>query len=384
MRVEVILWNSSFSFHLSLERPMNQTEMVEHVNFNVTANVSCSKLITPTFYDYMSRIDNVTLSLIVFCCVETLITFILFVICCHFFCTYVSSSARSSKLAWLAGIFPLASGASCIGMIVPRAMPLSDMIIVFTAVLEIFRYISRCLFGFVDLVIDCCGGMQSMSDEHSVFQLKLNTGPCCCCFVCLPKLSPTVKNIRIMRFFVYQNAIFRPILFFFIGVFWVDRWGSFDTEVPFKPFITTLVVLSSLIALYGVNVFHMTTKEPLKKYKIYILMSIIQFVILIFNLQAPIFLACSSLVSCDEMLLPSYAKTSLWHHMVVVTECLLLLSLAMWFFRPQENCMFDKFYISRADQHVERNETVHLKPELLRCPYEDMEIYSVANAYNNI
>ncbi|XP_003366715.1 organic solute transporter subunit alpha, partial [Trichinella spiralis] len=190
----------------------------------------------------------------------------------------------------------LASGASCIGMIVPRAMPLSDMIIVFTAVLEIFRYISRCLFGFVDLVIDCCGGMQSMSDEHSVFQLKLNTGPCCCCFVCLPKLSPTVKNIRIMRFFVYQNAIFRPILFFFIGVFWVDRWGSFDTvchcmkftlrvslciffvvlqEMPFKPFITTLVVLSSLIALYGVNVFHMTTKEPLKKYKIYILMSII-------------------------------------------------------------------------------------------------------------
>ncbi|OUC43423.1 hypothetical protein D917_09782 [Trichinella nativa] len=208
-----------------------------------------------------------------------------------------------------------------------------------------------------------------------------------------------------MRFFVYQNAIFRPILFFFIGVFWVDRWGSFDTvchcmkftlrvslciffvvlqEMPFKPFITTLVVLSSLIALYGVNVFHMTTKEPLKKYKIYILMSIIQFVILIFNLQAPIFLACSSLVSCDEMLLPSYAKTSLWHHMVVVTECLLLLSLAMWFFRPQENCMFDKFYISRADQHVERNETVHLKPELLRCAYEDMEIYSVANAYNNI
>ncbi|KRX45031.1 Organic solute transporter alpha-like protein 3, partial [Trichinella murrelli] len=298
------LWNSSFSFHLSLDKPMNQTEMVEHVNFNVTANVSCSKLITPTFYDYMSRIDNVTLSLIVFCCVETLITFILFVICCHFFCTYVSSSARSSKLAWLAGIFPLASGASCIGMIVPRAMPLSDMIIV-------------------------------------------------------------LKNIRIMRFFVYQNAIFRPILFFFIGVFWVDRWGSFDTEMPFKPFITTLVVLSSLIALYGVNVFHMTTKEPLKKYKIYILMSIIQFVILIFNLQAPIFLACSSLVSCDEMLLPSYAKTSLWHHMVVVTECLLLLSLAMWFFRPQENCMFDKFYISRADQHVERNETVHLKPELL-------------------
>ncbi|KRY37571.1 Organic solute transporter alpha-like protein 3 [Trichinella spiralis] len=345
MRVEVILWNSSFSFHLSLERPMNQTEMVEHVNINVTANVSCSKLITPTFYDYMSRIDNVTLSLIVFCCVETLITFILFVICCHFFCTYVSSSARSSKLAWLAGIFPLASGASCIGMIVPRAMPLSDMIIVFTAVLEIFRYISRCLFGFVDLVIDCCGGMQSMSDEHSVFQLKLNTGPCCCCFVCLPKLSPTVKNIRIMRFFVYQNAIFRPILFFFIGVFWVDRWGSFDTEMPFKPFITTLVVLSSLIALYGVN--------------------------------APIFLACSSLVSCDEMLLPNYAKTSLWHHMVVVTECLLLFSLAMWFFRPQGNCMFDKFYISRADQHVERNETVHLKPELLRCAYEDMEIYSV-------
>ncbi|KRZ55323.1 Organic solute transporter alpha-like protein 3 [Trichinella nativa] len=221
MRVEVILWNSSFSFHLSLDKTMNQTEMVEHVNFNVTANVSCSKLITPTFYDYMSRIDNVTLSLIVFCCVETLITFILFVICCHFFCTYVSSSARSSKLAWLAGIFPLASGASCIGMIVPRAMPLSDMIIVL--------YISRCLFGFVDLVIDCCGGIQSMSDEHSVFQLKLNTGPCCCCFVCLPKLSPTVKNIRIMRFFVYQNAIFRPILFFFIGVFWVDRWGSFDT-----------------------------------------------------------------------------------------------------------------------------------------------------------
>ncbi|KRY68944.1 Organic solute transporter alpha-like protein 3 [Trichinella pseudospiralis] len=356
-QVEVILWNSSFSFYFSLEKTMNQTEMVEHVNFNLTANVSCSDLITPMFYDYMSRIDNVTLSLIVFCCVETLITFILFVICCHFFCTYVSSSARSSKLAWLAGIFPLASGASCIGMIVPRAMPLSDMIIVL--------YISRCLFGFVDLVIDCCGGIQSMSDEHSVFQMKLNTGPCCCCFVCLPKLSPTVKNIRIMRFFVYQNAIFRPILFFFIGVFWVDRWGSFDTKMPFKPFITTLVVLSSLIALYGVNVFHMTTKEPLKKYKIHILMSIIQFVILIFNLQAPIFLACSSLVSCDEMLLPSYAKTSLWHHMAVVTECLLLLSLAMWFFRPQENCMFDKFYMSKADQHVEGNETVHLKPELL-------------------
>ncbi|KHJ45265.1 hypothetical protein D918_04569 [Trichuris suis] len=310
-------------------------------NGNRTSSLlPCSDLITPPLSHYWLEVDPVTTALIITSFFEAIITLMLFGVCVHFITLYVSSRLRASRLLWLCGIFPVYSTVSCIGMVVPRSMPISDGLVIL--------YISRCMFEYVDLVMHCLG--EDKGAKEKVDKFKLNTAPCCCCCPCIPHLEPTTRNFKIFRMLVYQIAFVRPLVTYISMVLWVDRWGDFDPSAPWKPFLSSIVIASTLLAIYGVNVIHEAAKHHLYKFKMHVAMAFMQIMLLIYNVQGPLFGLCGGLLSCEEQLLPDYAKASLWHHLLVVLECFIMLALAMWFCRPSVNEMFDRYHrVTQSD-----------------------------------
>uniref|UniRef100_A0A5S6R546 Organic solute transporter alpha-like protein n=1 Tax=Trichuris muris TaxID=70415 RepID=A0A5S6R546_TRIMR len=301
-----------------------------------TTNLPCGDLITPPLKRYWLEVDSVTTALIATSCFEAIIILILYGVCVHFITLYVSSRIRASRLLWLCGIFPVSSTISCVGMVVPRSMALSDGVAIL--------YISRCMFEFVDLVLHCLGEDKRVQTKVEI--LKLNTGPCCCCCCCpcVPDVKPTERNLKIVRLLVYQVALIRPIVMYVNIVLWLDRWGEFEPTAPWRPFLATIVVISTLLAMYGVNIIHNASKVQLFKFKMHVIMAFMQLMLVIYNMQSPLFSVFGGYIGCEEQLLPSYAKAFLWHHFVVVAECLVMLSLAMWFCRPSSNEIFDRYH----------------------------------------
>ncbi|CDW57120.1 hypothetical protein TTRE_0000540701 [Trichuris trichiura] len=272
---------------------MNSTDIP---NGNKTLSLlPCSDLVTPPLSHYWLEVDPATTALIIISFFEAIIILMLFGVCVHFITLYVSSRLRASRLLWLCGIFPVYSTVSCIGMVVPRSMPISDGVVI-------------------------------------------------------------LRNFKIFRMLVYQIAFVRPLVAYINMVLWVDRWGDFDPSSPWRPFLSTIVIASTLLAIYSVNVIHEAAKLHLYKFRMHIVMAFMQIVLLVYNVQSSLFGLCSGFISCEEQLLPDYAKASLWHHLIVVLECFVMLALAMWFCRPTVNEMFDRYHrVTPNDDSDSRN-----------------------------
>ncbi|VDP12248.1 unnamed protein product [Soboliphyme baturini] len=119
------------------------------------------------------------------------------------------------------------------------------------------------------------------------------------------------RNIRILRLLVYQNAVIRPLTVYMASVILLDKWDEYKSDDFIKTLFNTVNVVSMTFALYGVHVLTRTTSPVLQHLKLIPLMRFVQFFMVLYGVQAPIFLWVTSCWQCNS-LLPNQSVTNSW------------------------------------------------------------------------
>ncbi|KRY20530.1 Organic solute transporter alpha-like protein 3 [Trichinella patagoniensis] len=124
----------------------------EKVHLNGTRSFSS---LTPTAKEFAKNITSLYLTFNILCTIAVLLIVGNFFLHAYFIFKYIAKRSRASKLLWLAGLYPIVGTVSVLAMWIPRSFSISDMIIML--------YFARCLYVYVDYVIDCFGGLEKMS-----------------------------------------------------------------------------------------------------------------------------------------------------------------------------------------------------------------------------
>ncbi|KRZ78935.1 Organic solute transporter alpha-like protein 3 [Trichinella papuae] len=246
--------------------------------------------LTPSAEEFAKNITSLYLTFNILCTIAALLIVGNFFLHAYFIFKYITKRSRASKLLWLAGLYPIIGTVSVLAMWIPRSFSLSDMIIML--------YFARCLYVYVDYVIDCFGGHEKMSQALAEETIKMNTPPCCCCCSCLPDTSA-------------------------VGI---------------------LTTISSMVALYGIIVFSKVAMLPLRHFKVGELKIFVQITIVLHSIQEPIFANLGSYeVFQSGPLLHERDAANYWLHCLLIAESLIMSLLSSLIFRPQVNAAFDRF-----------------------------------------
>ncbi|KRX54223.1 Organic solute transporter alpha-like protein 3 [Trichinella sp. T9] len=124
----------------------------EKVHLNGTRSFSS---LTPTAKEFAKNVTSLYLTFNILCTIAVLLIVGNFFLHAYFIFKYIAKRSRASKLLWLAGLYPIVGTVSVLAMWIPRSFSISDMIIML--------YFARCLYVYVDYVIDCFGGREKMS-----------------------------------------------------------------------------------------------------------------------------------------------------------------------------------------------------------------------------
>ncbi|KRX17732.1 Organic solute transporter alpha-like protein 3 [Trichinella nelsoni] len=303
----------------------------EKVQLNGTRSFSISSL-TPTAKEFAKNITSLYLTFNILCTIAVLLIVGNFFLHAYFIFKYIAKRSRASKLLWLAGLYPTVGTVSVLAMWIPRSFSISDMIIML--------YFARCLYVYVDYVIDCFGGREKMSQALAGVTIKMNTPPCCCCCSCLPDLPATAKNIQWLSMLAKQNALIRPFTFYILALLFVDDFNS--KSIIFAVGILTTV--SSMVAFYGITLFSKAAMPSLSHFKVDKLKIFVQTTIVLHSIQEPIFTNLGSYEVFDSgPLLHGPSAASYWLHCLLIGESLIMSLLSSLIFRPQVNAAFDRF-----------------------------------------
>ncbi|KAL1242887.1 Cuticle collagen dpy-5 [Trichinella spiralis] len=208
-------------------------------------------------------------------------------------------------MIWLLQIFLAISVCSCVGMCVPRAI----------AVCEIMM-----LFSFPSVCSNILEG-----DYINYREPEL----CCICCPCLPVKVITKDRIRAIRWLIYQNAILLPISYILALLVKLDKFDeitniSISVSYPIIITVTTVSALVAALLFDGIESEH----------------SIVD---LFFNFQMPLFrLLTVGTITCNGII-PAYDRSFMWSQVLLVTECLVLSYVLCWFLRPCVNKAFDLY-----------------------------------------
>ncbi|KRY34864.1 Organic solute transporter alpha-like protein 3 [Trichinella spiralis] len=303
----------------------------EKVQLNGTRSFSISSL-TPTAEEFAKNITSLYLTFNILCTIAVLLIVGNFFLHAYFIFKYIAKRSRASKLLWLAGLYPIVGTVSVLAMWIPRSFSISDMIIM--------MYFARCLYVYVDYVIDCFGGREKMSQALAGVTVKMNTPPCCCCCSCLPDLPATAKNIQWLSMLAKQNALIRPFTFYILALFFVDDFNS-KSMISAVGILTTV---SSVVAFYGITVFSKAAMPSLSHFKVDKLKIFVQMTIVLHSIQEPIFANLGSYEVFDSgPLLHGPSASNYWLHCLLIGESLIMSLLSSLIFRPQVNAAFDRF-----------------------------------------
>ncbi|KRZ62610.1 Organic solute transporter alpha-like protein 3 [Trichinella nativa] len=281
----------------------------EKVHLNGTR---CFSSLTPTAKEFAKNITSLYLTFNILCTIAVLLIVGNFFLHAYFIFKYIAKRSRASKLLWLAGLYPIVGTVSVLAMWIPRSFSISDMIIML--------YFARCLYVYVDYVIDCFGGREKMSQALAGVTIKMNTPPCCCCCSCLPDLPATAKNIQWLSMLAKQNALIRPFTFYILALLFISAVGILTT-------------VSSMVAFYGITLFSKAAMPSLSHFKVDKLKIFVQITIVLHSIQEPIFTILGSYEVID----------SDWLHCLLIGESLFMSLLSTLIFRPQVNAAFDRF-----------------------------------------
>ncbi|OUC41295.1 hypothetical protein D917_03481 [Trichinella nativa] len=281
-------------------------------------------------------IDRTSMMLILLTFLASAFIIICFAISLHFIIKYVSSIEQRWRMIWLLQIFLAISVCSCVGMCVPRAIAVCEIMMLFS--------FSQCLFKYVRFIVGCFDGEENMTFRLEGDYINYREPELCCiCCPCLPVKVITKDRIRAIRWLIYQNAVLLPISYILALLVKLDKFDEV-TNISARFFKNTFMHKISLLLL--------------KDYCLTALKVNIQLLIFFFNFQMPLFrLLTVGTITCNGII-PAYDRSFsnfplsnntipryniLWSQVLLVTECLVLSYVLCWFLRPCVNKAFDLY-----------------------------------------
>ncbi|XP_043929504.1 organic solute transporter subunit alpha-like [Protopterus annectens] len=145
------------------------------------------------------------------------------------------------------GLFPIVTVCCQLGMYVPRAASLLDLVAAIS--------LAAALYSFFHLTVRYLGGVSEMIDKLQYVQSRLNVGPCCCCFVCLPTFTMNWKIYGVLRIAILQSLILQPLLHIISAVIWADGKYFQERVNVHNPlfYIGIMMAVSTLLSFYVFN-----------------------------------------------------------------------------------------------------------------------------------
>ncbi|CAL1545847.1 unnamed protein product [Lymnaea stagnalis] len=331
---------------------------------NRTGDGNCSGVIyLPLSEEFFQSINVAEKIIVALCGIVTMVTLGVFIQeAIHIMYRYTSSRDIKFKTIQILGILPVISFAAFFALCIPKANLLSQLITM--------MYISVTIYNFTHLMIMYCGGKQKLLLLFKDDKIKLQAPPCCCCCCCLPILQVNLKNVRVLKFLVLQNAIAQPIFAFLSVVFWLDNKftkGKISLTDSYL-YITVLANVSFLFGLYGLIMTFDLCKVHLKPMFIMAKFVLFQLIILLSLLQESIFatFAKYGMPACRGML-SSIVRGEAYFQMVLIIQ-LLIVSLVTRHFYLQPHDLHIKIDYSAEkinEIKIEGNSIGTMKPENL-------------------
>ncbi|XP_070578962.1 organic solute transporter subunit alpha-like [Ptychodera flava] len=157
--------------------------------------------------------------------------------------------------------YPIFILISYISVIVPKTAPAS-----MTAG---SLYLAIVLYQFQYLLRDYFEGRQNFLKVMSTTEISLASFPICMCR-CLPMITMTQANVDRVRYCVLQHAVLRPLLYYVMLLVSMatDTYPSrYDKNMPYF-YITLVINLSTILAMYGIGLARQAMENHLHECKI--------------------------------------------------------------------------------------------------------------------
>jgi organic solute transporter subunit alpha len=215
----------------------------------------------PTAADLFKNLSTFGYVLVASLVVNVLLTIAVYAEEVFFILKHFERGERRNRTIWILAFFPVFSVFGFVGVVVPRAGTLVDM------VSNVF--FCTCLYNFGYLILDYLGGQDRMWRlvGGTGRTMKLNTPPCCCCCVCLPAVPFDKRRYFNITICVMQVTIVRPILMFIAAVLWTNGTynpGTMASDDAYG-YITSANILSTLVAFYGLTVWRVALRPELEE-----------------------------------------------------------------------------------------------------------------------
>ncbi|KAM4602964.1 organic solute transporter subunit alpha-like [Polymixia lowei] len=284
---------------------------------------------TPYAEDFIRGLSTATLSFIVLFWLMSLFTCGVFVELWVYLSRNVACTLVKDRCLMVLGLFPVMTIAAQLGMNVPRAAALVDLI---TSV-----YSGMALFAFFHLTVAYLGGEVEMLDKMQSVDSVLNVGPCCCCCLCLPRIRIDRAIYTIFRICISQTMFLLPILHFIIAVLWADGKYFKETVDAHSPvfYLGIAMAISTLLSLYVFNILIRTGLQVAdERYRLLPKYVVVMVFVVINSLQPLLIevLTAYDVIPCTAEF-HWQGRASEFNHMLRVVEAFILMLSSRRFYR---------------------------------------------------
>lgn len=249
----------------------NQTELAKMKAREIFID-QCRNGPLPKAAVIVENMDQLSVALHVVLLIMAAITLGMFIEEIYFLRSHIMSSYRRRLTLIQLGIPPVFCVTSILGCFFPAGHVMIDFV---TSV-----YFGIALHCLLVLKVNYYGGLKNFLRCFRTRKVAIHTGPLCCCLFCLPQLTMTRKNFRILWYGTFQSAMVRPITLFIQGV--IDSDGS--VYIPHMLYEAILVV-SMMTGMWALVIFRKASTDFIGSYKIAGKFFIFQMVLLIANVQ---------------------------------------------------------------------------------------------------
>ncbi|CAD6199093.1 unnamed protein product [Caenorhabditis auriculariae] len=320
--------------------------LVETLMMPQGGNCSSSDHDTPSVREFLHNLEPFQVVLLTIASSFTFVVFLLALVHWYYVYRYISLEDRRNKLYWLIAVFPVASGCSFVGMMVPR----TALILTACGIL----YYLMCLFVLVSLCRHLFGGRSSFCNslQYDSRPIDMRSPPFCCIIPCMPKAESSERNIRRLEFLVLQAPIVRAVIILSDIVAVAEMRENASTFLRYSDMAS---VCSLLLAIFGVHTLARVTSNKLSDYCFMSMFRLVDVSLLFFSAQQPMLfqnvLLRFELIDCGP-LLNAQENATFVCNFVIVCEMALLSVLATVLLAPRRNALFDLYRSSAKSVRV--------------------------------
>ncbi|XP_078671960.1 organic solute transporter subunit alpha-like [Branchiostoma floridae x Branchiostoma belcheri] len=203
----------------------------------------------PHFADRLEQVStDVTAVVVMFGgTLASLITVLVYLEECLYFCRNPFSARRRSKMLKILAVYPVISTTSASSLWFPQASDVAD----FAA----SWYLSLAIYQVFTLMVDYLGGKRGIVENIGGLKIRMNTPPICCC-VCLPPKPLNMVLLRRLHLGVLQLTVVYPVTSYIFALINTDRSAQGSNQLQDTAsagmILRVVPLVSMLMAVYSI------------------------------------------------------------------------------------------------------------------------------------